>query len=972
MRIDAPINNLSRAEREGSEDGNFSSHPSRPSCDSRFFHLCLSVVICGFLFFTQGIRAEEEIVHLLIPGFTVRELPLKISNCNNLRFSPDGKLFAFGYDGRVHILSDTNGDGLEDHDELFWDKPTISVPVGMCFGKDGLYISSHGKISVLRDTDGDGKADTEEIIASGWPGTDVGTGGVDATAVTLDAEGNIYFGLLTPDYSNAYRVHDGVSKYSTNGIRGTILKLKRTKEKNPPLPPGEDFRDVKLAPGFQLEIVATGIRVPYTLLFNRAGDLFNTDQEGATWCDNGNPLDEVNQIILGKNYGFPPRHEKWLPNLISEPPVVAFGPQHESTCGLVFNEPKKGRGLFGPKWWEGDAFVAGESRGKIWRVRLVKTPHGYVGKEFLIARLKMLTMDLAISPKGDLYVCCHSGLPDWGTGPQGAGKIFKISYTDTNAPQPVIAWAASSNEVRVAFDQPIDASITNHVGEMKIEFGEFVRAADRYEVLKPPYKVVKDQEATPRGTLKVFTAKLENENQTLVLATAPHTQAVNYALALSGVKTKGKQSTGAAVDLDYDLNGVKADWAKNLPKHSINSIPQIEMVITGDWQRGRELFFGAQKCFTCHRVRGEGATVGPDLSNLVSRDAASVLRDIKEPSASINPDYVAYNVTLNDDRELTGFLRTQNQNSLQLIGADGKETSLQQTEIKEMRASAVSLMPTGLLDNLKEESVRDLLMFLLNEPPKRTREEVEKVFAEGKNRQPLIANRHLKIVLVASKQDHGPGEHDYPTWQKKWNALLAGDKNIAVTNAWECPTPEEFQTANVIAFYFWNHDWSAERLQQLDDFSARGGGIVLLHAAVIADKEPEKLAERAGLSAQPVRTKYIHAPLDLKIVAAAEDPITRGLPRQIRFIDEPYWPMIGDASKVQVLAAANEDGKEHPMIWTFQRGKGRVFASVLGHYTWTHDDPFYRILVLRGLAWTAGEPINRFDDLVLRNFKAEK
>ena len=76
------------------------------------------------------------------------------------------------------------------------------------------------------------------------------------------------------------------------------------------------------------------------------------------------------EIVRGRNYGFPPRDEKWLPDLQSEPPVVAFGPQHQSTCGLVFNEPKKGQGLFGPKWWEGNALVAGESRGKIWRVQL--------------------------------------------------------------------------------------------------------------------------------------------------------------------------------------------------------------------------------------------------------------------------------------------------------------------------------------------------------------------------------------------------------------------------------------------------------------------------------------------------------------------------------------------------------------------------------------------------------------------------
>src|SRR5438046_8319991 len=76
----------------------------------------------------------------------------------------------------------------------------------MAWSTAGLYISSHGKVSLLRDTDGDGKADTEEIIASGWPATDVGSGGVDATAVTLDKDGNIYFGVLVADYSNAYRL----------------------------------------------------------------------------------------------------------------------------------------------------------------------------------------------------------------------------------------------------------------------------------------------------------------------------------------------------------------------------------------------------------------------------------------------------------------------------------------------------------------------------------------------------------------------------------------------------------------------------------------------------------------------------------------------------------------------------------------------------------------------------------------------
>src|SRR5258706_2077090 len=184
-----------------------------------------ALIFAGIIVSFSRLAAETQTnVQMLVPGFTVRQLPLRLSNINNLRFAPDGRLFALGYDGRVFVLRDTDGDGLEDKAEIFWDKPTLSVPVGMAITPEGVYVSSHGKVSLLRDTDDDGKADIEEIIASGWPPTDVGSGGVDATAVVRDAEGNLYFGLLTADYSNAYRIKDGESHYDLNGPRGTIQK----------------------------------------------------------------------------------------------------------------------------------------------------------------------------------------------------------------------------------------------------------------------------------------------------------------------------------------------------------------------------------------------------------------------------------------------------------------------------------------------------------------------------------------------------------------------------------------------------------------------------------------------------------------------------------------------------------------------------------------------------------------------------
>src|SRR5690349_583708 len=160
----------------------------------------------------------------------------------------------------------------------------------------------------------------------------------------------------------------------------------------------------------------------------------------------------------------------------------------------------------------------------------------------------MLTMDLAISPRGDLYVCCHSGQPDWGTGPNGEGKIFKISYTDPKAPQPVIAWVNGPMETRIAFDKPVNPSVTNGIIGSVIEFGDYARAGDRLEVLKPSYKVVTQQEATPRGKLKIVGAKMVNK-QTLALTTDPHPLATSYALTIPNVKAPGIAGAGNAIDV---------------------------------------------------------------------------------------------------------------------------------------------------------------------------------------------------------------------------------------------------------------------------------------------------------------------------------------------------------------------------------------------------------------------------------------
>jgi type 1 glutamine amidotransferase len=172
--------------------------------------------------------------------------------------------------------------------------------------------------------------------------------------------------------------------------------------------------------------------------------------------------------------------------------------------------------------------------------------------------------------------------------------------------------------------------------------------------------------------------------------------------------------------------------------------------------------------------------------------------------------------------------------------------------------------------------------------------------------------------------------------------------------------------------------WDPEKLGQARQFLSRGGGIVIMHPAVIAPKEnklDDELAELIGLAWDQNRTRWRHGQMDLKITVP-DHPICVGLPETIRVLDEPYWPLTGELSKVTVLVTSDEtiskdseETKPEPMFYIAEHGKGRVFNCILGHYTWTFDDPYIRILMLRGMAWAAGESPYRFDRLVTRGIE---
>src|SRR5438067_1742416 len=157
-------------------------------------------------------------------------------------------------------------------------------------------------------------------------------------------------------------------------------------------------------------------------------------------------------------------------------------------------------------------------------------------------------------------------------------------------------------------------------------------------------------------------------------------------------------------------------------------------------------------------------------------------------------------------------------------------------------------------------------------PPPRKRAEIEAVLKAGG--EPIANPRPIKILLVAGPKDHGPGEHDYPRWQKEWAPLMSKAKNVTVTTAFGWPIADQWEGVDLAVFYL-KTKWDASQLADIMKLQDRGAGTVTIHWAIGCDQEWDKHAERFGLSYKAA--SYRHGNVNLKLVA--EHPILAGFPK---------------------------------------------------------------------------------------------
>ncbi len=167
--------------------------------------------------------------------------------------------------------------------------------------------------------------------------------------------------------------------------------------------------------------------------------------------------------------------------------------------------------------------------------------------------------------------------------------------------------------------------------------------------------------------------------------------------------------TARVTELWGDVRESSADKLARIGslKESLTS----EAMAAADKSRGRALF--DQTCTKCHRMYGEGESVGPDLTGSNRDNLDYLLENIVDPSAVVNKDFRMSVVVLYDGRVMTGLVVTKTDKTLTLQTQTDRQT-VALDDVESIETTNLSSMPDGLLDNLSAEEIRDLLAYLMH------------------------------------------------------------------------------------------------------------------------------------------------------------------------------------------------------------------------------------------------------------------
>ncbi len=136
-----------------------------------------------------------------------------------------------------------------------------------------------------------------------------------------------------------------------------------------------------------------------------------------------------------------------------------------------------------------------------------------------------------------------------------------------------------------------------------------------------------------------------------------------------------------------------------------------ETLARANVSNGRAVF--ERTCSACHTLYGAGGTIGPDITGSNRANLDYILTEIVNPSEVILDGYQLLTVTTRDGRTLGGTLAGEDERAIRLrLVGQAEAMPIAKAEIVSREQSPASMMPEGLLKQLPQDDVRDLIAYL--------------------------------------------------------------------------------------------------------------------------------------------------------------------------------------------------------------------------------------------------------------------
>ena len=212
-------------------------------------------------------------------------------------------------------------------------------------------------------------------------------------------------------------------------------------------------------------------------------------------------------------------------------------------------------------------------------------------------------------------------------------------------------------------------------------------------------------------------------------------------------------------------------------------------------------------------------------------------------------------------------------------------------------------------------------------------------------------------VLIVTGIDHPA--HNWRQTAPVLAEVLAKDPRLQVRTIQDPQFLDSsaIQRYDVIVLHFmpWEQTAPADTARaNLREFVRGGKGLFIVHFGCGAFPDWPEFVNLAGRVWDPKARAHDPQGAFGVNITDTDHPITRGI-KSFQTEDELYTCLTGDRP-VKLLATAKSkvDGKDYPMAFAFEYGKGRVFHSALGHDAKAIGNPNVAELFRRGCAWAAG------------------